>query len=260
MTRTLSLAMLLPALLPLAACTDGGGINLFTVDDDIELGQQLRDEILADPDTYPIADESEFADAYEHLYRIRDEILDTGDVVYADDFEWEIYLIDDPDTLNAFAAPGGYIWVYSGLMAFLETEDAFAGVMGHELAHADRRHSTQQLTKLYGIETLLSLLLGEDPGLVAEIAAALVSMQFSRTHEAESDMYSVDYLCDTDYAANGAADFFAALEGFEVPEFLSTHPSSDSRIEDITAQAEEWGCSLEYSDADWEAVLESLPQ
>ena len=132
--------------------------------------------------------------------------------------------------------------------------------MGHEIAHADQRHSTQQLTKAYGLSALLGLVLGEDPGLVAELAAGLVNLNFSRADESEADDYSVEYLCLTPWAADGAAGFFEKLEGGGVPEFLSTHPSSDTRVEDITAYAEELGCSTElYKDADYQALLDSLP-
>lgn len=255
-------ALLLAAPL-LAACDASSGINLFTIEDDMELGAQVHDEILADPATYPLLDEAQYPDAYNELYRMRDGVLASEDVQYADDFEWNVYIIDDDEVLNAFAAPGGYIYVYTGLMRYLQVEDHFVGVLGHEIAHADERHSTQQLTKLYGIGTLLGVILGEDPGLIAEIAAALLSLSFSRADEAEADEDSVYYLCESLWAANGTAGFFEQLTaegGVEVPEFLSTHPSSESRVEDINALAEELGCDTSLNaDADWQAVLSTLP-
>lgn len=260
LSSTRSLFVLAPVLL--VGC-DEGGVNIFTVEDDMDLGAQVHAEILADPATYPILDENQYPDAYAHLYRIRDEILNTGEVDFADQFLWNTYIIGDDETLNAFAAPGGYLYVYSGLIKYLEYEDHFSGVMGHEIAHAAERHSTQQLTQIYGLSTLLAAVLGEDPGLLAEIAAGLVSLSFSRDHETEADEYSVYYLCETYWAANGTAGFFEKLTedgGVEVPEFLSTHPSSESRVEDINALAEELGCDLTlYEDNDWAEFLASLP-
>ena len=259
--------ILFPATLTLlVGCAPGAGgtfdgINLFTIEEDMALGEQLRDEIAASPEDFPILDEAAYPEAYEHIYTLRDEILATGEVIYADQFAWETYIIDDPDTLNAFAAPGGYIYVYTGLIEFLEYEDELAGVMGHEIAHADQRHSTQQLTTAYGLSALLGMVLGEEPGLLAELAAGLVNLNFSRSDESESDDYSVEYLCLTPWAADGAAGFFEKLEGGAgIPEFLSTHPSSETRVEDITAYAEELGCSIELNpDADYQALLDSLP-
>jgi beta-barrel assembly-enhancing protease len=240
----------------LAACSgDGGGVNLFTVQDDIDLGAQLAAEIEADPKNYPLLSEAQFPDAYNRLNAIRDSILASGLVDHDDEFPWELHIVDDPKTLNAFCAPGGYIYVYTGIIAFLDHEDELAGVMGHEMAHAARRHSTQQLTEIYGIQTLLSFVLGDaSDDLAVQIAESLVAMQFSRTDETEADEYSVKYLCETAYAADGAAGFFEKLielgKDGGTPEFLSTHPSSDTRVEEIHALVEQLGCDTELLDAD----------
>jgi len=247
----------------LSGCTEGS-FNIFSVQDDIDLGRQLRDEILADSENYPVVDYGDAPDSYEYLYMVRDELLATGEVQYADEFDWEIYLIDDDETLNAFAAPGGYIWVYSGLIQYLEEDDYFVGVMGHEVAHAAERHSTEQLTKAYGISVLIEVILGNDPGLLAELAVGLVGLKFSRSAEAEADDRSVEYLCETAWAADGTAGFFRQLEEEGAgggPEFLSTHPSPENRVNDITAYAEALGCDTTPSnDGDeWEQFQAGLP-
>ncbi len=247
--------------LALAACEQG--VNIFTLEDDRELGAQLHDEILANPADYPLLDEAEHPEAYDHLNRVHDAIMDSGEVTRADDFDWQVYIIDDPDTLNAFAAPGGYTYYYSGLILYLEQEDHFAGVMAHEMAHVDRRHSTQQLTQAYGVATLVDIVLGEDTGILADVAESLVSMSFSRSDENEADEYSVRFLCETDYAADGAAGFFEKLlegGGMELPAFLSTHPNSQDRVDHVHELAAELGCSTEPNpDADYEAFQASLP-
>ena len=258
--RTLFTTFMLPFLF---SCNgDGSGkINLYTIEDDIELGQQLSNEIASDPDTYPILSETLYPEAYAHLYEIRDSILASGAVYHADDFEWELKIIHDDEVLNAFCAPGGYIYVYTGLIKFLAHEDNLAGVLGHEIAHADLRHSTQQLTQSFGITVLLAVLTGGDPGLLGEVAAGLVNLSFSRSDEREADEASVDYLCNTDYAADGTAGFFEQLEGFELPQFLSTHPSSETRVEDIIDYATSLECDLTLKpDADYQALIDALPQ
>jgi len=269
MKKMFSVVFLAGILLLGAGCKDedegGGGFNLFTVQDDIELGMQLRDEVLANPQEYPVLEESQHPDAYAYLRGIRDEILATNELAYTDEFPWEVYLIDDPETLNAFAAPGGYIFVYSGLIKFLEEKDDFVGVMGHEMAHADNRHSTQQLTQQYGVSFLLGILLGEDQQLISDVLGSLVSLRFSRDDESEADRFSVIYLCETSYAANGAAGFFQKLidEGAAggTPQFLSTHPNPDNRVEAINMEAQDRNCDTTYdSDAQgWANFQNSLP-
>ena len=269
MKRFAMLLIMVSIVLLSNACKDdeggGGGINLFTVQDDIELGQQLRDEVLSNPQEFPILEEAQYPDAYAYVRDIVNDILASGEVKYADEFDWEVRIINDPQTLNAFAAPGGYIFVYTGLIKFLDEKDDFVGVMGHEMAHADRRHSTQQLTQQYGVATLLGFLLGENQELISDILGSLLSLRFSRGDETEADRYSVIYLCETEYAANGAASFFQKLidEGSAggVPEFLSTHPSPDNRVEDINMEASDRNCDTTFDSdqQEWMDFQNSLP-
>lgn len=225
--------------------TKGGGFNLFTPEQDIELGKQVSKQIENDPKQFPILPEYGNEEVYRYIRNITNKILNSGKVRYKDQFAWEVKIIDDPETLNAFAAPGGYIYVYTGLIKFLDSEDQLAGVMGHEIAHADLRHSTRQMTKVYGISALLAIATGRaDPGMLEQIALGLISLKFSRSHETESDTYSVKYLCGTDYNASGAAGFFKKMEGKgSPPEFLSTHPNPGNRVENIENLAKEEGCT-----------------
>ncbi len=221
-------------------CTKDKSFNLFTVSQDIEFGQQLKAEIASNQSKYPLLDATEHGEAYTHLWRIRDEIMQSDAFNYKEEFAWEVYIIHNDDVLNAFAAPGGYMYFYTGLIKFLDNESQLAGVMAHEMAHVDRRHSTETLTKVYGIEILLSILLGDSPSKLAEIAAGLASglstLAFSRKHEYEADEFAVRYLYDTSYHPKGIAGFFEKLESHtSTPEFLSTHPSPDNRLEQIDA-------------------------
>lgn len=258
--RALLSSLMLPVLFSCNA--DGSGkMNLYTIEDDIELGRQLRDDIASDPETYPVLSETQYAEAYAHLYQIRDTILASGAVTHADDFDWELRIIHDDETLNAFCAPGGYIYVYTGLIKFLSHEDNLAGVLGHEIAHADLRHSTQQLTQAFGVGVLFAILTGSDPGLISQITEALLNLSFSRADEREADEASVDYLCSTPYAADGTAGFFEQMDGFEIPQFLSTHPSSDTRVEDIIEYATTLECDLTLNpDANYQALIDALPE
>lgn len=232
------------------SCDKNGDIVLFSINDDIELGEQVAAEIEADPATYPILDRSTNAEAYAYIDNMFNDILNADAVTYRDEFNWEIFIIDD-EVLNAFATPGGKVYIYTGLMFYLNQEDDLAGVIGHEIAHADRRHSSKQLQTQYGISVLLGVLTGGQSETVQAIAgtlAGLGSLQFSQDDESEADAFSVEYLADTDYACNGAATFFEKLvaDGSStsgIEEFLSTHPPSDERVADINTKATEVGCS-----------------
>ncbi len=219
-------------------CEKDGGFNIFTVQQDIDFGKQLDSAIAANPTEYPLLDESLYPLAYEHINRIKNAILQSDEFRYRDVFEWKVKIIQNDDVLNAFAAPGGYMFFYTGIIKFLDDESQFAGVMAHEMAHADKRHSTQVMTKVYGFNILLSVLLGDNPTVLQEIIAQLATgattLKFSRTNEYEADEFSVRYLYDTDLHPKGIAGFFEKLgTSVKVPEFLSTHPSPENRLDEI---------------------------
>jgi predicted Zn-dependent protease len=234
------------------SCDKNGDFLLFSIQNDIDLGAQMDEQIENDPTNFPILDRSQYADAYSYLDEMVLEILNNADISYRDEFAWEVHIIDQ-DILNAFVTPGGYIYVYNGLIQYLDNADDLAGVLGHEIAHADQRHSSKQLQRQYGISLLLSIALGEDPSelelLVGQVAGTLGTLQFSRTAESEADSYSVEYLAQTHYACNGAASFFQKLidegQAGGIPEFLSTHPNPENRVEDINSKATDEGCSTE---------------
>ncbi len=223
-----------------------GGFNVFSVEDDKNFGAQMETEIASDPAQFPVLSQSQYPQAYAYLNRMRDTILASGQLTHANDFLWKLYIIQDDNTQNAFCTPGGYIYVYTGLIKYLDNASSLAGVIGHEMAHADRRHSTQQLTKQYGISLLVSVVAGTtNAGQLAEIAGNLTSLAFSREHETDADEHSVIYLCPTQYRADGAADFFEKIEaqgGSNVPAFLSTHPNPDNRISKMQAKATSSSC------------------
>lgn len=233
-----SLILIAPFFMSSCSKSDDNTINIFSLEDDIAFGKGLQQEIALNPNNYPVLDTIQYASAYDHVYRIRDSILNSSELIYGNRFEWSVRIIQDDSVLNAFAAPGGYIYIYTGIIKFLDNEAQFAGVLGHEMAHADRRHSTDQLTKAYGVTILLGIILGNNQNQLAEIAANLAagvaSLAFSRDAEYEADEYSVKYLYTTSYDARGVGGFFEKMEGSpHPPEFLSTHPNPGNRIDMI---------------------------
>jgi predicted Zn-dependent protease len=239
----------------------GMGLNLFTIEDDKALGKRVNDEILSKPNEYPILDPVQYKEVYDYINGIKQTLLNTGEVRYAKEFDWEIRIINDT-TLNAFCTPGGYIYFYTGILKFLDSEDQLAGVLGHEIAHADLRHSTQQMTKMFGVSVLANYLLGNNE-MANQITQGLIGLSFSRTHESEADYNSVKYLCKTPYNAAGGAGFFqkiAALGGGRTPEFLSTHPSPDNRIEAFHNHKQTFGCQgNDDFKVRYKAVMNKLP-
>lgn len=240
------------------------GFNLFTIQQDRDLGAQVAAEIDGDPVKYPLLDSIKYKEVYKYLYNVRDNILNSGKVDLKDKFQWRLRIIHDDNTLNAFCTPGGYIYVYTGIMKFLDSEDQLAGVLGHEIGHADMRHSTRQMTTMFGIQVMEQVLLGNRAAL-QQVTSALIGLKFSRKHETEADERSVIYLCPTKYDAAGAAGFFQKIEklgsGAKQPEFLSTHPNPDNRIEHFLNSKTVLGCQGKTeSNQEYQRIVSLLPK
>ncbi len=218
----------------------GGAVGiLMDISQDLEMGKATMNQIESDPNTYPILDSASNPIPYAHIYRIRTNILNSGKVYYKDDFPWRVRIVKDDNTLNAFCTPGGYIYVYTGIIKYLDNETQLAGVMGHEIAHADRRHGANQMLKIYGVQALIDIFTSGSTQQLANIAAQLLALKFSRSDETEADDYSVRYLYGTEYDPQGAKYFFQKIGTQGTPEFLSTHPNPENRVSNIE---ETWKC------------------
>lgn len=239
--------ILLAVALPFAGCkkmkSGWNKMNVFPITDDIALGKQVAAEIASKPKEYPLLPEQGNEEIYKYIRGLTDKILNTGKVEHRREFAWQVKIIKDDKTLNAFCTPGGYIYVYTGLIKFLDSEDQLAGVLGHEIAHAANRHSTRQMTKMLGLQVLADAISGNRKAF-GQVFSAIVGLKFSRSHEAEADKFSVVYLCGTGLNAAGAAGFFKKIQtkGGQPPQFLSTHPNPKNRIQAIMGQARSMGC------------------
>jgi beta-barrel assembly-enhancing protease len=225
-----------------------GNFLMPAITEDIKMGQQVSQELESKPAEYPVLPEANNAEAYAYIRGLTNKILNSGVVEHRKDFPWVVKIIKNDKTLNAFCTPGGYIYVYTGLIKYLDSEDQLAGVMAHEIAHADKRHSMRQMMQLYGVDLLIAIgsrAASPDPNApsqttltIGKVASSLVGLKFSRSHETEADDSSVAYLCPTEYNAAGAAGFFEKIgNAGSPPEFMSTHPSPTNRVQNIHSQA-----------------------
>lgn len=158
--------------------------------------------------------------------------------------DWMWFVIDDPNTVNAFATPGGRIYVYTGLLLAAENEAEIVGVLGHEIGHVVARHSARQLVAAKGLETVAAMALGKDAGNVAQVAAGLAGkgaiLAYGRDMELEADTYGARYSSGAGYDPRGLATFFEKLKAKygdtgPVLTWFSTHPSSSDRVSKLTA-------------------------
>lgn len=183
--------------------------------------------------------------------------------------KWQYFVIDDAKTVNAFATPGGRIYVYTGLLLAADTEAEVVGVLGHELAHVVARHSARQLVAAKGLETVAAMALGQDPSDVAILTAGLIGkgsiMAYGRDMELEADQYGAKYANGAGYAPQGLVTFFEKLKAKgELPgflTFLSTHPTNTERIERLNALIAANGYqATEQGTASLKAIQAKIPK
>lgn len=159
--------------------------------------------------------------------------------------DWDVQVFKD-DTPNAFALPGGKVGVHTGILDVAETPSQLATVIAHEIAHVVAKHPNERVSTAFatqaGLDLVQAVLDGGQQG--QQIAGLLgvgaqfgLLLPFNRRQESEADLYGLDLMARAGFDPRAAVAFWqnmqAAAEGGEPPEFLSTHPSGDTRISDL---------------------------
>jgi predicted Zn-dependent protease len=211
----------------------GSGINFYSLEKEIALGKQLAQEVERQA---KVIDDPVIA---EYVNRVGQNIVRNSDAKVP----FTIKVLDSED-VNAFALPGGFFFVNSGLILKADTEAELAGVMAHEIAHVACRHGTRQATKgeLAQIGMIVASIAvpynmaGYAAMQGANMLIPLGFLKFSRSMEKEADYYGLQYMYKAGYDPDAFVDFFEKIESMQkkkpgaVSKFFSTHPMDEDRI------------------------------
>src|SRR6204780_5037308 len=215
----------------------GKGLNCYTLEKEIAIGKQMAQQVerqakmLDDPTIT------------EYVNRVGQNLVRNSDAKVPFTFQ----VIDD-DTLNAFALPGGFIFVHTGLIHTAETEAEMASAMAHEIAHVAARHMTRQACRaqIANIATIPLIFLGGLPGYAirqgAGMAIPMTFLSFSRGFESEADYLGLQYLYAAGYDPNAAIDMFEKMMSLEkrkpgsIAKAFSTHPLNGDRLKKTQAE------------------------
>ena len=234
--RSAAFVLLLAAsLVPGCTCASDsvnrGDLNLVSLDDEWALGRDLAAQV--DAQVRPVPDPV----VQDYLDRMGRAVADQTEMA---DREWTFTVIDDP-AVNAFALPGGHVYVNAGLVAAADGPAELASVVAHEVAHGVARHSTERMVKAQGVGWVAGLVLGEDPGVVRQVAAELVGRgalaRFSRGDEAEADRLGLEYLAEAGFDPGGQAAMFQTLVDLRgrrpqlFRRWFQSHPLGEDRVE-----------------------------
>ena len=178
-------------------------------------------------------------------------------------YKFQVSVVQSP-VVNAFALPGGYVVVYTGLMKKAESGEEVAGVLSHELNHVLQRHGLERMVKTLGLAAVVSIVVGDQQGLIGlakELGLNLVTLRFGREQETEADVTGIRLLSDARIAPDGMIRFFERLSEKDQArvELFSTHPMSSGRAERLKAElAALPKRSPEPFTFDWKTVQDSL--
>ena len=190
---------------------------------------------------------------------LQEKSNEMGKISHRPNLQYHIKILDS-HVVNAFAVPGGYIYLTRGILAQLNNEAELIGIIGHEMGHITARHSVSQQSKQQLGQLLLigGMIASEEFAQYAEYALQgmqLLFLRFSRDNEREADRLGVEYSSKIRYDAHKMADFFQVLNKMQlseseggVPTFLSTHPDPGDRYNSVHQNASQWQTSLQYTD------------
>jgi predicted Zn-dependent protease len=218
----------------------GSGINFYSLEKEISLGKQLAQEVTRQA---KLVDDPMPA---EYVNRLAQNLARNSDIRVP----VTARLVDSPE-VNAFALPGGFLFVNTGLLLMTETEAELAGPLAHEIAHVAARHGTRQASRgqLVNWASLPLIFMGGWPGYAirqgAGLAVPMAFLKFSRGFEQEADLLALQYLFKTGYDPTAFIDLFEKLEAQEkrkpgtMSELFRTHPNVGTRIKSTQTSLQE---------------------
>jgi len=226
--------LVLSCAVAVAACaTPGIAKALVSDDQEAQLGAQVKQELDKQGTKY-IRD----PEIVNYVKGVAQKIFVSADKDRPG-VKWQVFVIDDPKQVNAFATPGGYLYVYTGLLMAADNEAQLAGVWGHESGHVVARHSAQQMVNEMGMQTVIEVALGQNPNQLAQLASTLAAkgalLAYSREDETQADEYGARYSAQAGYDPHGIIQFFEKLKAMEgnqpaFAKYLSDHPATADRI------------------------------
>jgi predicted Zn-dependent protease len=243
--RNTALAVVLASLLA-AGCGSSGGagdFNLISIDEEWQLGNQLAQDVAKQVQL------NNDAAANAYIRSIGERIVQQAAPPF-NQLPWDFHVVND-EAINAFAIPGGHVYVNTGLIKNARNASELAGVMAHEISHVLARHSTEQISRQYGLSVIAGAVLGQNPGQMSQIAAQLIAggalARFSRDAEREADNLGIQAMAAAGFNPNGMASMFELLlehqktQPSRVEQFFATHPLTEDRIRDARSRAAQLG-------------------
>jgi beta-barrel assembly-enhancing protease len=256
--------LLIVFLLFLSCATTGPGgrrsLILISTNEEISIGQKLAAQV---DSTEKVLPDNEVQDYVNGVGQKIAKVSDRKDLPFH-------FKVLESKEINAFATPGGYIYVYSGLLKILDDEAELAGVLSHEISHVVARHGVKKLQQVLGVQVVLSIALGSSSQLSQDLVSTsigIILQGYSRDNEFEADQFGTFYLEKAGYNPEGMAELLGKLDKLsdKEPTFIeklaASHPPTKERITRVEKEIAGFGQKAEglpfYKDQ-YEAIKKRL--
>lgn len=203
--------------------------NIISIENEKKIGDLAVEEMILSPGGSKKLDDSLLSSQVKEITSRLIANIDSSK------YKYNFVVLDDKQ-INAFTVPGGNIFIFKGLLEYADSHEEVAAVLAHEIGHAEKRHVVSKLVKELGLQMVIAVISGGDPGTVITISKHLLSTMYDRDMEREADNFSFRLMERAGIDPKSLAVFFQKLDkkgsSLDNVSFLNTHPSNDERIKE----------------------------
>ena len=236
----------------------------YTSADQNKIGYEIQNYIENTPSLFPMMDRAANAKEYNYVMTILNTLVNTTSINTRDTFAWEVNVIQDDEIRSAFAAPGGKIFIYTGLLKFISGENELLGILAHEIYYSDSGLAMKYLQSKYSKTELIlgDILLGKDVDGMDQLCLFLKDLAYTEDEVIEADNFAMNVICPFQYNALGIKTIIdEANQSSSAVMWLDVRPSAANRIDNIVEKAELCGDEEDPTFSErYEAFKDQLPK
>jgi len=235
----------------------------FTLEDQSVIGVQVQKYIENTPSLFPVLDRSANAEIYTYFNTLTTTITNTTAIESGDAFDWELTILKDDEIRSAFSAPGGKVFIYTGLLKFIAAENELMSIIAHEIFYVESGKVMENIQATYAEDDFFlgDILLGKEVEGMDQLCRNLRNITYQKQEVIEADNFSIDLICPFQYNALGIKTIIdqAAQSTAEVL-WLDVRPGDAERLKNIESRAENCGDEEDPTFAErYESYKEMLP-
>lgn len=211
-------------------------IEEFELEDHIIIGETMSTQVANMPDVFNILDRERYKDAYIYVNKLLGTLKLTSVVRHRENFDWQVTILHDDNIKTAFTLPGGQIYIYTGLLKFIDAEHELMAVLGNEIAYADKELAAINLREIYGGTFIGKITLGDEITELPEVLAEYPHMEYPAAAVMTADEYAIELLCPFQYDIDGLKRFLFRAQAQNIGWINSKKSEDlDNRLTSIDA-------------------------